>query len=56
MLAGPDAREKWEALSAKDRRTLVQSFLDVKILKARKGNTRRFDPEDIEVTWRTPGN
>ena len=55
-LAGPDAREKWEALSVKDRRTVVQSLLDVKILKARKGNTRRFDPEDIEVTWRTPGH
>ena len=51
-LAGSDAREKWEALPAKDRRTVVQSLLDVKILKARKGNTRRFDPEDIEVTWR----
>ena len=55
-LAGSEAREKWEALPVKDRRTVVQSLLDVKILKARKGNTRRFDPEDIEVTWRTPGN
>jgi site-specific DNA recombinase len=53
-LAGADVREKWEALSTKDRRTVVQSLLDVKILRARRGNTRRFDPEDIEVTWRTP--
>jgi hypothetical protein len=51
-LAGPDARRKWELFSIKDRRTVVASLVDVTINKLKHGATRRFDPLDVEVTWK----
>jgi site-specific DNA recombinase len=52
-LAGPDAREKWEAFTVKDRRTVVASLLNVTINKLKHGTTRRFDPLDVDITWKT---
>ena len=51
-LVGPNARERWEAFTVKDRRTVVQSLLTVRILKATHGNKRRFDPLDLDIRWR----
>jgi site-specific DNA recombinase len=51
-LVGPDAREKWEQFTVPDRRIVVQRLLTVKILRATKGNTRRFDPRDVDIRWR----
>jgi site-specific DNA recombinase len=51
-LIGPDARDKWKAFTVKDRRTVVASLLNVKINKVFHGNTQRFDPLDVEVTWK----
>ena len=50
-LAGPDARVRWERLTVKDRRTVVASLVAVTINPSTVG-TRRFDPADIEVTWK----
>ncbi|KUI48420.1 hypothetical protein AU198_20835 [Mycobacterium sp. GA-1199] len=53
-LAGPDAREQWKQFSVKDRRAVVASLLDITINKAVHGNTRRFDPRDLDIRFKTP--
>jgi site-specific DNA recombinase len=52
-LAGPDARATWEMFTVTDRRSVVRSLLDIKILKVTVGSTRRFDPLDIAIEWRS---
>jgi site-specific DNA recombinase len=51
-LAGPDAGQKWARFTMVERRTIVRALLEVKILRAVKGNTRRFDPLDVDISWR----
>lgn len=51
-LAGPDARKRWKSFSVKDRRTVAGSLLNVTIKKIEHGTTRRFDPLDVDVTWK----
>ena len=53
-LVGPDAREKWKAFTIVDKRTVVRSLLNVTIKKIEHGTTRRFDPKDVDITWKRP--
>lgn len=52
-LAGPDVRERWECLSIRDRRAVVRSLVEVTVHPIKHGTTQRFDPRDIEISWKT---
>jgi DNA invertase Pin-like site-specific DNA recombinase len=51
-MAGPDARRQWARMTVKDRRTVVRALVEVVINPSTAG-TRRFNPTDIEVIWKT---
>ena len=52
-MAGPGAHTTWERFTIADRRTVLRSLLTVRINPSTRG-TRRFNPNDIAVTWKTP--
>jgi site-specific DNA recombinase len=50
-LSGPNAGERWAALTVMEKRDAIRAALDITILKAGvRQNT--FDPETIDVEWR----
>ena len=52
-LAGAvNVRELWDALPLGDKREIVQVLIDVRLLPAR-GRGKAFDPNLVEVTWKT---
>jgi hypothetical protein len=52
ILAGPEAEQKWKALSISEQRGLVAAVADVTILPAGRAKWK-FDPRDVPVKWRT---
>jgi site-specific DNA recombinase len=52
-LAGPGARQRWEDFNVVDRRTVVRSLLNIRIKKIVHGNNVRFNPLDIDITWKS---
>jgi hypothetical protein len=51
-LASPDAAATWQSLSVPQRREVVRALLVPRILLSGKG-TRFFNPDRIEIVWRT---
>jgi hypothetical protein len=51
-LASPDAAATWQSLSVPQRREVVRALLVPRILLSGKG-TRFFNPDRIEIAWRT---
>jgi site-specific DNA recombinase len=52
-LVGPHPKDEWETLTVEQQREVVGTLLSVKILPWGRGR-RIFDPESVEITWRTP--
>jgi site-specific DNA recombinase len=50
--AGPSAADRWDALSLPQRREVIKALMTVRILPTGRG-VREFNPEHIEITWRT---
>lgn len=50
-VAGPEAQERWDALSVPQRREVLRVLLVPRIMPTGKG-TRFFDPTRIEIVWR----
>lgn len=51
-LIGPDAQNTWDSFTVIDRRAVVRSLIEVKVMPVTYGNTQRFDPRDVEIRWR----
>ncbi|NEN51041.1 recombinase family protein [Modestobacter muralis] len=51
-VAGHDAAERWAGLTMPQKREVITTLMEVRIMPAGRGN-RAFRPEDIEITWRT---
>lgn len=50
-VAGPDAASVWQGLKIEQRREIVATLLNVRILPWGRGR-RIFDPQSVEITWR----
>jgi site-specific DNA recombinase len=50
--AGPDAAERWARLSLPPKREIIRTLMTVRIMPTKRG-ARSFDPEHIEISWKT---
>jgi site-specific DNA recombinase len=50
--AGPDAAERWARLSLPPKREIIRTLMTVRIMPTKRG-ARSFDPERIEISWKT---
>jgi hypothetical protein len=51
-MAGPDAAAQWERFTIKDRRTVVKALVNV-VTNPSTAATRKFNPKDIEISWKS---
>ncbi len=55
-LAGPEIGERWESLPLARKRGVIDLLLNISVLPAtRHGGHNLFDPESVQVTWKTSG-
>jgi hypothetical protein len=52
IIGRPDAADVWETLSLTRQRAIVDLLTNVRIMRTTQG-ARTFDPESVEITWRT---
>lgn len=50
-LCGPNAQQRWNALTIEEKRAAVRSALTIEVMKPKKGS-RVFDPNTVKVEWR----
>lgn len=51
-MAGGGARERWERLSMRDRRDLLQALVQVRVFPLGRGRPAASGGEKVELTWR----
>jgi site-specific DNA recombinase len=49
--AGPDAADRWAQLSLPQKREIISTLMEVRILPTTPG-TRMFNPDHIEIEWK----
>nr|WP_236683216.1 recombinase family protein [Demequina sediminicola] len=53
VVSADDAQAAWNDTTLTDRRRIIDALCEVTILKTPPGKQRRFDPESIQIDWRT---
>jgi hypothetical protein len=51
-VVGSGARERWERLGITQRREIISTLMQIRIMQTTRGR-RTFDPESIEIEWRS---